>query len=78
MKEFVKEYDKSKSHTIVKNETIKGNAMCNGYIVQYEAVNDGIEVILEVPEQSEEDEAAKREVRKVLTTVLNEYLQKLS
>ncbi len=78
MQKFVNEYDCMQNHTIVKNETIEGNAMCNSYIVQYETANDGMEVVLEVPEQSAEDEAAKREVRKVLTTVLYEYLQKLS
>lgn len=78
MEKFVKAYDGLQSHTIVKKATIEGKAMCNSYIVQYESVNDGMKVVLEVPEQSEEDEAAKREVRKVLTTVLYEYLQKLS
>lgn len=77
MEKFAQEYDKLKSHTLVRNNMLEGNSMAKSYI-EYETMQDGMKVILEVPEQSEEDERAKQEVRKILTTVLQEYLQKVS
>lgn len=77
MEKFACEYNKEQSHTIIGNNTFRGNNMDNSYI-QYETMQDGMKVILEVPEQSEKDEMAKQEIRKILTTVLQEYLQTVS
>lgn len=52
---------------------IEGNSMAKNYIA-YETIQDGMKVILEVPEQSKEDETAKQEVRKILAAFLTEYL----
>lgn len=77
MEKFAHEYSEKQNHTIVSKNTIKGDYMEQGYI-QYETMQDGMKVILEVPEQSEKDEKAKQEIRKILTTVLQEYLQTVS
>lgn len=77
MKKFAPECDKLKNHTIVRNNMIEGNLMDKSYI-QYETMQNGMKIIMEVPEQSKEDETAKQEVRKILTTVLKDYLQKIS
>lgn len=74
---YLPECDKLKNHTIVRNNMIEGNLMDKSYI-QYETMQNGMKIIMEVPVQSKEDETAKQEVRKILTTVLTEYLQKIS
>ncbi len=81
MEKFASEYNKEQNHRIIGNKSIKGNYMDNSYnynYIQYETMQDGMKVILEVPEESAEDEKAKQEVRKILTNVLQEYLQKIS
>ncbi|MCM1219315.1 MAG: hypothetical protein NC548_32955 [Lachnospiraceae bacterium] len=79
MEKFAREYDREQSHKIIGNNPIEDNCMANSNdYIQYETVQDGMKVILEVPEESEEDEKAKQEVRKILTSVLQEYLKKIS
>lgn len=77
MKKFAQECDRPQKHMIVEKNGLIGNYMNNSYI-QKETMQDGIKVILEIPEQSKDDEAAKAEVRRILTTVLREYLRKVS
>lgn len=78
MKKFAKECDRLPKHMIVETNGLEGNSMMNSSYKKHETVQDGIKVILEVPQQSEDDEAAKAEVRRILTTVLREYLRKVS
>lgn len=78
MKKFAKECDRLPKHMIVKKNGLEGNSMMNSSYTQHETMQDGMKVILEIPEKSKDDEAAKAEVRKILTTVLREYLRKVS
>lgn len=41
-----------------------------------EMMQEGIKVVLEIPERSDEDEKRKRDAQKILTAALHERLQK--
>ncbi len=47
-----------------------------GYYRTYEAMQDGMKVILEMPEVSGEEEKEKQEIKKMLTAALNDCMQR--
>ena len=72
------ECDKSSHNKIVASKRIMRNSMKQNSFEKVEVTQGEMKVILEFPVKSEQDERIKQEVRSILSSTLQEHLQKIS
>lgn len=70
--------DKFSNNKIVISNCIMSDTMKQDDFKKVEVMQGSMKVILEFPKQSEQDETIKREVRSLLSSTLQEHLQKIS
>lgn len=70
--------DKFSNDKIVVSNSIMRDTMKQDNFKKVEVMQGSMKVILEFPKQSEQDETIKREVRSILSSTLQEHLQKIS
>lgn len=70
--------DKFSNDKIVVSNSIMRGTMKQDNFKKVEVMQGNMKVILEFPKQSEQDETIKREVRSLLSSTLQEHLQKIS
>ena len=70
--------DKFSNDKIVVSNSIMRDTMKQDNFKKVEVMQGSMKVILEFPKQSEQDETIKREVRFILSSTLQEHLQKIS
>jgi hypothetical protein len=69
--------DKFSHNKILVSNCIMRDIMKQGDFEKIEVTQGSMKVILEFPTQSEQDETIKKEVRSILSSTLQEYLQKI-
>lgn len=78
MKRLTNECDKAPSNIIELDKYIVRGSMKKNNYEQHEMKCGGMKVILEFPKQSDNDEKVKQEVKAILSSALQEQLQKIS
>ncbi len=70
------ECDKLQNNNIVVNSIDMERSMINETYQQLEINRSGMKVILEFPQQAENEESIKKEVKSVLISILHEQMRK--
>jgi len=70
------ECDKLQNNNIVVNSIDMERSMINETYQQLEINQSGMKVILEFPQQAENEESIKKEVKSVLISILHEQMRK--
>ena len=70
------ECDKLQNNNIVVNSIDMERSMINETYQQLEINQRGMKVILEFPQQAENEESIKKEVKSVLISILHEQMRK--
>ena len=70
------ECDKLQNNNIVINSIDMERSMINETYQQLEINRSGMKVILEFPQQAENEESIKKEVKSVLISILHEQMRK--
>ena len=70
------ECDKLQNNNIVVNSIDMERSMINETYQQLEINRGGMKVILEFPQQAENEESIKKEVKSVLISILHEQMRK--
>lgn len=70
------ECDKLQNNNIVVNSIDMERSMINETYQQLEINQSGMKVILEFPQQAENEESIKKEVKSVLISMLHEQMRK--
>lgn len=70
------ECDKLQNNNIVINSIDMERSMINETYQQLEINQSGMKVILEFPQQAENEESIKKEVKSVLISILHEQMRK--